>query len=801
MHLAEEGYTAEDIKVLHDLEAVRRRPAMYIGTTDISGLHHLVYEVVDNSIDEAQAGYCTEIEVVLHIDNSVTVIDNGRGIPVDLHQEMKKSAAEVVLTMLHAGGKFGNGVYKVSGGLHGVGVSVVNALSKRLDLEVWRDGKVYVQSFSKGAAITELKEVGQTEKRGTKIRFHPDPEIFPRIDFSHEQLVQRFRELAFLNPQVSFVFINEREDKEHEFHFQGGIVEFVQFLNRGKEALYDPPIFVQGERNGVIVELAIQYNSTYSDILLSFANCINTKEGGTHVSGFKSALTRTINNYITQHNLAKNIKDPVSGDDVREGLAAIISVKIPNDQHPQFEGQTKTKLGNSEVKGIVESLVNEQLSLYFEENPSISRIISEKAIDALRAREAARKAKELTRRKGLLNGYTLPGKLADCQEKDPTQTELFIVEGDSAGGPAKQGRDRRFQAVLPLRGKVLNVEKARDDKVLGNHEMKMIITALGAGIGEDEFDITRLRYHKVIIMCDADVDGSHIRTLLLTFFYRKMQQIVENGHLYIAQPPLFRAKKGRKETYIKDEKELNQFVMRNAAEDIVIILNDGKKIKGEELLEKLLAISEFDVNLSKLEGKRYPEYIINKLLMANASGKDYFVSAEPLEKLRDELQISFPFVQLSQVQHDEEYGLYQLEFSDPIRGIHNQKISIRLILHSEYQQLLKLYRKVTFLFNGKVGVKTKEKEETVYSWKEALRIFQQEGRKGLTITRFKGLGEMNADQLWDTTMNPETRVTLQIKIEDAIEADSIFSTLMGEQVEPRREFIIEHALEVKNLDI
>lgn len=800
--LVENGsYNAEDIKVLHDLEAVRRRPAMYIGTTDLAGLHRLVYEVVDNSIDEAQVGYCRSIEIIIHIDNSVTVIDDGRGIPIDIHSEIGKPAAEVVLTMLHAGGKFGNNVYKVSGGLHGVGVSVVNALSDKLELEVWREGKSYVQSFSKGVAVTQLREVGTTDKRGTKIKFHPDPEIFPVILFSHDTLVQRFRELAFLNPGVRIIFSDEQVDKKDEFLSIGGIIEFVKFINRGKEILHNEPIYIQGERNGIIAEVAIQYNGTYSDNLLSFANCINTKEGGTHVSGFKSALTRTINNYISQQGLAKNIKEPVTGDDVKEGLAAVISVKIPNDQHPQFEGQTKTKLGNSEVKGVIESLVNERLSFYFEENPAVAKIICEKALDALRAREAARRAKELTRRKGLLNGYTLPGKLADCQEKDPAIAELFIVEGDSAGGPAKQGRDRRYQAVLPLRGKVLNVEKARDDKMLANQEMKMIITALGAGIGDSEFDISKLRYNKIIIMCDADVDGSHIRTLLLTFFYRKMPQIIEKGFLYIAQPPLFRVKKGKKETYIKDEKELSRFIMEASAEETKIILNKSKVLKGQELFDKLVALSEIEIYLNKLENKRYPEYLINKLLHDEVCNKEFFQDKDYLEKLINDLHINFPFVQVGEIEEDGEYGFYQLNFSDPIRGIQNQKVGIRLILQPEYQYTFKLFKQIMFLFNGEVIIETKETKEKVYSWREAFRVFQQEGKKGLTITRFKGLGEMNADQLWETTMNPETRTILQIHIEDAIEADAIFSTLMGEQVEPRRDFIVEHALEAKNLDI
>lgn len=799
-NVAEESYTAENIKVLRDLEAVRKRPAMYIGTTDSAGLHHLVHEVVDNSVDEAQAGYCDRIDVILHIDNSVTVIDNGRGIPVDVHPEIGRPAAEVVLTMLHAGGKFGDGVYKVSGGLHGVGVSVVNALSQNLELEVWRDGKAYVQTFSKGAVSSDLKEIGTTDKRGTRVRFLPDGEIFPKIEFSHELLVQRFRELAFLNPGLLIVFNDEQVEKVQEFRFSGGIVEFVRFVNRGKEVLHKDPVFIHGERSGVLVEVGIQYNDTYSDIMHSFANCINTREGGTHVSGFKAALTRTINSYISQHGLGKNIKDvALTGDDVREGLTAVLSVKIPNNMQPQFEGQTKTKLGNSEVKGIVESLVNEQLASFFEENPSVAKVIAEKGTEALRAREAARKAKELTRRKGFLNGYSLPGKLADCQEKDATLTELFLVEGDSAGGPAKQGRDRRHQAVLPLRGKVLNVEKARDEKILGNEEMKMMITAVGAGVGIEDFNLEKLRYHKVIIMCDADVDGSHIRTLLLTFFYRKMPPLIENGHLYIAQPPLFKIKKGRKESYVKDEKELNYYVMQSATDEAQIILNNGKRIRNDELFKKSLALFDFDANMKKLESKGYPEFIIIALLRANAAGREFFISPKNLEKLHEELTENN--IQMSKVEFNDEYKLYQLTFSDPIRGIQNQKISWRMVTYPEYHQLLNLYHELEIIINGQLIIKTKDKEEPAGSWRSALQILQQEGKRGITITRFKGLGEMNADQLWETTMNPQTRTLLQVRIEDAIEADSIFSTLMGEQVEPRKAFIISHALEVKNLDI
>jgi len=793
------SYTAEDIRILGDLEAVRKRPAMYIGSTDINGLHHLVYEVVDNSVDEAQAGHCTEVEVIIHIDNTVSVIDNGRGIPVDIHPEKKRPAAEVVLTTLHAGGKFDSGVYKVSGGLHGVGVSVVNALSEYLELEVWRDGKKYMQTFKKGIPVADLKEVGSTDKRGTRISFLPDKSIFSHIEYSHEQLAQRFRELAFLNPNLRIIFRDERIDKEQEFHYEGGIVEFVKFLNRSKQVLHDGPIYISGEKNGIITEVSIQYNNSFQEILYSFANCINTKEGGTHVSGFRSALTRTINNYITQYSLGKNLKEGVSGDDVREGLVAVLSVRIPNDMQPQFEGQTKTKLGNSEVKGIVESLVNDQLSSYFEENPNVAKVICEKAITAMRAREAARKAKELTRRKSYLNGYSLPGKLADCQEKDPSVAELFIVEGDSAGGPAKQGRDRRFQAVLPLRGKVLNVEKAREDKILNNQELQTIITALGAGIGDDDFDISKLRYHKVIVMCDADVDGSHIRTLLLTFFYRKMYQLIERGHLFIAQPPLFKIKKGKTERYVKDEKELNSLIFKIAAEEATLLIENNKKLQSEELMKKLIALSEFESNLKKLENKGYPEFIVNTLLKNKIVGKEFFQNKENLNNIAKSL-INYN-LQFGEIGFDEEYKLYYLPFSDAMRGLRNQKIGWRLVSYPEYQHLINLIEEVSPFLNGKIFIKNKEKEICIDSWKDILNYFMEEGKKGLTITRFKGLGEMNADQLWETTINPETRTLLQVKIEDAIEADRIFSMLMGEQVEPRKNFIVEHALEAKNLDI
>src|SRR3954462_8888130 len=648
-----DDYGADKIKVLEGLEAVRKRPAMYIGSTGPQGLHHLVYEIVDNSIDQAFAGHCAPVNVPIHIDNSVTVVDNGRGIPVDRH-ESGKSAAEVVLTVLHAGGKFDNESYKVSGGLHGVGISVVNALSEALELEIWRNGQVYQQSYERGAPAADLEATGTTKKRGTKVTFRPDTEIFETTEFSFDTLAQRLRELAFLNAGILITLDDERDTKNHKFQYDGGIISFVKHLNKNKTAVNEKPIYMKGERDGIDVEIALQWNDGYSEAVYAFANNINTHEGGTHLSGFRSALTRTVNFYAGKNSLAKDLKESISGDDIREGLTAVISVKIPR---PQFEGQTKTKLGNTEVKGIVEAILNDKLGSFLEENPAIARRIVGKAIDAARAREAARKARDLVRRKGALDGSSLPGKLADCQERDPAQSELYIVEGESAGGSAKQGRDRRFQAILPLKGKILNVEKARFDKMLGSDEIRTMIAALGCGIGAEDFDLEKLRYHRIIIMTDADVDGSHIRTLLLTFFYRQLPKVIESGYIYIAQPPLFRVKRGKAETYIKDERELEAFLIKRGAEARVVrIPSSNTEISGadlEKLLQRLITQQKL---LQVAERRGYPREIVEALVDAGAD-RDYFADREKLETLSQTLTTATRKVT---VQADEEHTSFLL---------------------------------------------------------------------------------------------------------------------------------------------
>jgi DNA gyrase subunit B len=787
-------YSANSIKVLEGLSAVRKRPAMYIGSTAVQGLHHLVYEVVDNSIDEALAGYCDEVKVILHVDNSITVVDNGRGIPVDMHPTQKKPAAEVVMTVLHAGGKFDSDSYKVSGGLHGVGVSVVNALSSRLELEIRRDGKVYRQNYERGVPTGDLAEEGTTKRRGTRILFWPDPEIFETTEFSFETLSQRIRELAFLNAGVKIEIVDERTNKSHIFHYEGGIVSFVEYLNRAKTPLHPKPILFTGSKEGVEIEIAVQYNDAYDEKIFSFANNINTHEGGTHLSGFKAALTRTMNNYATNNNLLKNMKTTISGDDLREGMAAIISVKVPD---PQFEGQTKTKLGNSEIKGYVETIMNEKLAEYLEENPSIARKILEKGIDAARAREAARKARDLTRRKGALDGLALPGKLADCQEKDPSLCELYLVEGDSAGGSAKQGRERRYQAILPLKGKILNVEKARFDKMLTSNEIRTLITAMGTSIGKDDFDISKLRYHRIIIMTDADVDGSHIRTLLLTFFFRQMPELVERGHLYIAQPPLYKAKRGKRELYLKDEAALQEYLLDEGVDGMTVHLEkSGKVLRGKQIIPTLRNIIEYNEHFDKMVLKGVnPEvldiFVRGKLQNGFADMLDLEPLAEKLRKIEPEAEF--------QVFNDPPRILYQ---RGNLRSYIDQKVLESLSMY-EYKLLLQSYKQVDDVcLNDSAFISKDDGDATeVKSSKELLDYFINRAKKGQYIQRYKGLGEMNPEQLWETTMDPAKRVLLQVKVEDTYEAEQIFTVLMGDQVEPRREFIETNALNVSNLDV
>src|SRR5579862_3616594 len=787
-------YDATSIKVLGGLEAVRLRPAMYIGSTGEQGLHHLVWEVVDNSVDEALAGYCDEINVEVHEDNSVTVMDNGRGIPVDMHATEKKPAAEVVMTVLHAGGKFDSETYKVSGGLHGVGVSVVNALSDKLELEIWRDGEVWEQSYEEGKPKNKLKVTGKTRKTGTKITFHPDPTIFDNHKYSYDILAQRLRELAFLNKGLKITLTDERSDKSAEFRFTGGIAEFVKHLNKGKQVLHDSPIYMEGKRDTVEIEIALQYNDSYTENVFAFAYTINTVDGGTHLSGFRSALTRTINNFASASNMLKEQKDEVSitGDDVREGLVAVVSVKLPQ---PQFEGQTKGKL-NSDIKGPVEQLINERLSEYFDKHTTVARRIVGKCIDAARAREAARKARELTRRKSAMDSGGLPGKLADCQERDPARCELFIVEGESAGGSAKGGRDRKYQAILPLKGKILNVEKARYDKMLGHEEIRAIITALGTGIGKDDFDATKLRYHKVILMTDADVDGSHIRTLLLTFFFRHMRELIEKGHVYIAQPPLYRVKRGKSERYIRDEREFARELMKRATEAHSVKGKSGKSLEGGDLTQFLLNIQEYDQVAAKLARRLRDPKLIELLAASDLEKKPDFADKKKLQELAKAIDKAKLNVE-TKVEFDEEHSLYELLLKNGT----DRRINWALAATPEYKRLRTLHQAIaehnrppfTVTHNGDKVVK----EDSV----GVLNYVLEDAKKEFTITRFKGLGEMNPDQLWETRMNAESRTLLKVKLEDAVAAEDIFSTLMGENVEQRRKFIEENALDVVNLDI
>ncbi len=804
---ASEQYTAESIKVLEGFEAVRKRPAMYIGSTGSRGLHHLVFEVVDNSIDEALGGFCNRIEVIIHLDNSITVIDNGRGIPVDMHPTEKRSAAEVVMTTLHAGGKFDHTTYKVSGGLHGVGVSVVNALSERLELEIWRDRKVYYQAYERGEPTAPLEVIGKTTKTGTKIVFKPDTTIFETEDFSFDLLSNRLRELAFLNQGVFISIEDERADKKHEFQYKGGINSFVEYLNKNKATLYPKPIYISGEKENVFMEIALQHNDGYAENIFTFANNINTQEGGTHLVGFKSALTRTVNNYAANSRIAKSFKGSLDGDDIREGLTAVISIKIPD---PQFEGQTKTKLGNSEVKGIVETLINEKLGAYLEEHPPIANKILEKGVEAARAREAARKAKELTRRKSALDSGSLPGKLADCQERDPAYSEMFLVEGDSAGGSAKQGRDRRNQAILPLRGKILNVEKARYDKMLQNEEIRTIITALGTGIGKSDFDIAKLRYQHIVIMTDADVDGSHIRTLLLTFFYRQMPELIEKGYLYIAQPPLFRVKRGKqKPRYIENETEMNNYLLECGVDGIKVYpQGENSPISGQKLIQLMKKAILFENNVAKLEKRNLDKNILSAMVLEGAYDKSTLKSKKEVEKLIKTFKThkSFFYTFKAPVDYeiieDAEHDGFAVKCFIKTNGKEKEMIvDFELLVSPDMEGLKKIAQGFKGVGNPPFTVESGESKKILQSLSELLHHILEQGQKAQEIQRYKGLGEMNPEQLWETTMNPETRTFLQVKVEDAVEADEIFTILMGDQVEPRRDFIYNNALHVKNLDI
>jgi DNA gyrase subunit B len=789
-------YGAEAIRILEGLEAVRVRPAMYIGSTGEAGLHHLVYEVVDNSVDEALAGFCSVIDVAIHIDNSVTVVDNGRGIPVGPH-ESGMDAAEVVLTKLHAGGKFDKGAYKVSGGLHGVGISVVNALSERLLVEIWRDGKVYRQEYSRGLPQTRLEQTGTTDKRGTKVTFKPDAQIFETTTFSFDTLSQRLRELSFLNRGILINIEDERDNKRHRFQYEGGISSFVEHLNRNKETLPAKPIEIEGEREGVAVEIALQWNDGYAENIHCYANNINTHDGGSHLAGFRGALTRSLNGYGLSAGLLKE-GEGFEGEDTREGLTAVVSVKVPN---PQFEGQTKAKLGNSEVKGIVESLMNERLSGFLEEHPPEAKRIATKILEASRAREAARKARDLTRRKGALDGAGLPGKLAECQERNPENCELYLVEGDSAGGSAKQGRDRAFQAVLPLRGKILNVEKARLDKTLSSEEIRNIIAALGTGVGKDDFDVSKLRYHRIIIMCDADVDGSHIRTLLLTFFYRQMKELIERGHLYIAQPPLYKVKQGKSTSYLKDEAALDAFLLARAAENRKVRLASGQELEGPRLAHQMGRMVAVQKLVERIERRGVPRAIVDLLLRGRVKDKDFFTDKERLLALIQPLREAKGDGPTAYLEKDEEHGVFDIRFQAGVNGQQREvEVGDEFVSSAEYRALYSAYEEIRELDQPPLTVV--DGGETVIESREALvQHVLTEGKKGMTLSRYKGLGEMNADELWETTMDPATRTLLQVRLEDDEAAEIIFTTLMGEAVEPRRQFIEENALNVRNLDI
>jgi DNA gyrase subunit B len=803
------AYTTDSIKLLKGLEAVRKRPGMYIGDTDdLSGLHHMVFELVDNSIDEAQVGYSDHIAVTIHPDNSVTVEDNGRGIPVGMHKEHKRETLEIIMTDLHSGGKFDDNSYKVSGGLHGVGVSVVNALSKRLEVEVRRDGKVWQQAYEQGRPVAAIKAVGTSKKTGTKITFWADPKIFSVTEFHFDSLSQRLRELSFLNPGVRISIVDERTEKKHDFAYEGGIKSFVEHLNKTKQPIHDRVIFFQDVKGGTgdpkrdadkeRVEVALQWNEGYAETLFTFTNTINNRDGGTHLEGFKTALTRAIQKYAEANGLTKGLKETtLSGDDCREGLTAVVSVKIKD---PKFSSQTKDKLVSSEVKTWVQQVVYDKLGSYLEETPRVGKKIVEKIVESARAREAARKARELVRRKGALDSGALPGKLADCQEKDPAFSELFIVEGDSAGGSAKMGRDRRSQAILPLRGKILNVEKARLDKMLASAEIRTLITALGAGISTD-FDASKVRYHKIVIMTDADVDGSHIRTLLLTFFFRHMATLIDKGFLYIAQPPLYKVTENKKETYLKDEKEMSKFLLGRLGEDRTLSSEmSGTSVSGAKLAALLEKMEEYRTHVAKLGQRGIPEGLIRALIDRGMTSKSEFAEKKKVEEIAKAVRVFG--VEKAEVVADEEHSGWALEITRKVNGVpRTATIDADFVSAFEFKRIKETAKSIGGFLDGPYVV-TRDgetaKHETLSAVVDAV---YESAKKGLVINRYKGLGEMNPEQLWDTTMNPETRRLLQVAVEDAVEANEVFSILMGDAVEPRREFIEENALNVRNLDI